>query len=119
MYRVCPIQMKEAGTGAGAGMCVCKRGEETRTLLRTALSTQRFGFLRGPPDTAVMTLVDHECTVTVYVCVQLCVVLSQTACYKRWCVCVCGCVCVCARMCLYYSPGYFGVNFLLLLVILI
>lgn len=30
MYRVCPVQMKEAGTGAGAGMRG-ERGGETRT----------------------------------------------------------------------------------------
>lgn len=32
MYRVCPVKMKEASTGAGAGAGMCgERGGETRT----------------------------------------------------------------------------------------
>lgn len=114
MYWVCPVQMKKAGTGAGAGMCG-ERGEKlTHTLLRTPLSTWRFGFLRDHPDTAVMALCwSWVYRVTVRLSAAVCNLESNIL-HINSGVCVCVQVCLCI-----YSPGYFGVNFLLLFVILV
>ena len=79
MYRVCSVQMKEAGRGAGAGMCG-KRGGETRIHAAThAFVYPTVRFSAWPPryscdDTLRIMSVQRHC---VRVCAAVCCLESN------------------------------------------
>ena len=112
MYRVCPVQMKEASTGTGAGMCG-ERGETRAHSYAHLCLPDGSVFCMTTQIQMWWHLADHEGTESLCTFVYSCVLswVKRFA-YKRWCVCVRVCLCI-------YSPGYFGVNFLLLFVILV